>query len=107
MSAHDVVVVLVTVPEREVATRIATELINHRLAACINILSGCHSIYRWKGQIESADEVLMLIKSRRARFDDLAAAITAGHPYDVPEIVAVTPEAIAPAYAAFLDENMD
>ena len=88
----EVVIILTNLPDREAALRLARELIDRRLAACVNVLGECSSVYRWKGEVETAAEVPVLIKTRAARYADVEAAIRALHPYELPEIVAVPVE---------------
>lgn len=88
-AAADVAVVYVTAPSADVAKTIATHLVNDRLAACVNIVPGITSVYRWQGKVESEAEVLMLIKARRAALPALTAAVKQAHPYDEPEVLAV------------------
>ena len=85
----DTLVVFTNLPDREAALRFARELVERRLAACVNVLNGCTSVYRWKGAVERAEEVPVLVKTRGARYDELEAAIRELHPYELPEIVAV------------------
>ncbi|HXF66246.1 MAG TPA: divalent-cation tolerance protein CutA [Burkholderiales bacterium] len=85
----ETIVVLTNLPDRAAALRLAEALVERRLAACVNVLGSCASIYRWKGAIERADEVPVLIKTRAALYEELEAAIRAAHPYELPEIVAV------------------
>ena len=85
----DVIIVLTNLPDREAAVKLANALVANKLAACVNVLSGCTSVYRWKGTIESAQEVPVLIKTRAARYAEIEAAIRALHPYELPEIIAV------------------
>ncbi|MBI3042397.1 MAG: divalent-cation tolerance protein CutA [Betaproteobacteria bacterium] len=85
----EVIVVLTNLPDREAAVRLAEALISERLAACVNVLPECTSVYRWKGKLESAAEVPVLIKTRAARYEAVEAAIRALHPYELPEIIAV------------------
>jgi len=73
-------------------------LVERRLAACVNILSPCRSVYRWKGKTEDAEEFPVLIKTTRERYAELETAIRAAHPYELPEIVAVSLTAGLPAY---------
>lgn len=96
------VVVLVTAPEVEVARRIAHELVGGGFAACVNVLPGLSSIYRWKGAVEEASEVLLVIKSVRARLAELEAQLTRLHPYDVPEFVVLEPTHVSAPYLAWL-----
>jgi periplasmic divalent cation tolerance protein len=85
----EVIVVLTNLPDREAALKLARELVTQRLAACVNVLAECNSVYRWRGEIENAAEVPVLIKTRAARYAEVEAAIRALHPYELPEIVAV------------------
>src|SRR5258706_10947987 len=85
----DVIVVLTNLPDRAAALNLAQELVAKRLAACVNVLAECTSVYRWEGRIKSATEVPVLIKTRAQRYDEVEAAIRRLHPYELPEIVAV------------------
>lgn len=85
----DAIIVITNLPDREAANRLARELVASRLAACVNVLAECASVYRWKGALENAREVPVLIKTRAARYAEVEAAIRALHPYELPEIVAV------------------
>ncbi|HET7201261.1 MAG TPA: divalent-cation tolerance protein CutA [Burkholderiales bacterium] len=89
---------ITNLPDRESAGNLALALIEKRLAACVNILSPCRSVYRWQGRTESAEEFPMLIKTTRERYPALEAAIRAGHPYELPEIIAVPIAGGLPAY---------
>ncbi|HYQ72838.1 MAG TPA: divalent-cation tolerance protein CutA [Gammaproteobacteria bacterium] len=88
MSA-DLQIVLCTVPKRETAEMIADALVSEQLAACINILPGVTSVYRWQGAVEHSEELLLIIKTRKTAWPVLEARIQALHPYELPEIVAV------------------
>ncbi len=85
----EIIVVLTNMPDRDAALKLARELVAKRLVACVNVLAGCTSVYRWKGEVEEADEVPVLIKTRAGRYDEVEAAIRRLHPYELPEIVAV------------------
>jgi periplasmic divalent cation tolerance protein len=85
----DTLLVLTNLPDAASARALASDLVEARLAACVNILSPCHSIYRWQGRLEEAEEVPLLIKTTVARYAALEATIRARHPYELPEIVAV------------------
>jgi periplasmic divalent cation tolerance protein len=82
-------IVITNTPDRDVALKIARALIERKLAACVNILTECTSIYRWQGKLETATEVPLMIKTRAAIYDDVEAAIKSLHPYELPEIIAV------------------
>lgn len=87
----DFLIVLITVPSEEVGESIARHLLENHLAACVNILSGVRSLFRWQGEIHLDKEALLVVKTRRELFaDQLEPAVKAVHPYDVPEIIAFT-----------------
>ena len=83
------VVVLVTCPTRAVAKRIATQVVQRRFAACVNILPGIESQFWWKGRVDRCREVLLIIKTTAAGIPRLTQAIISLHPYDVPEVIAL------------------
>ena len=85
----EVVIVLTNLPDRAAAVKIAQELVARRLAACVNVFAECTSVYRWKGAVENAAEVPVLIKTRAGRYAEVEAAIRELHPYELPEIIAV------------------
>lgn len=84
---EDVRAVLVTVPDAEAGVRLARVLVEERLAACVNVLPGVRSIYRWEGTVQEEGEVLLIVKTRADRCDALGARVRALHPYAVPEIL--------------------
>ncbi|RPI40285.1 MAG: divalent-cation tolerance protein CutA [Betaproteobacteria bacterium] len=85
----DALLVLTTLPDRNAALALAHALIERRVAACASVLAECTSVYRWKGSVETASEVPILIKSTAAAYPELEQAIRELHPYELPEIVAV------------------
>lgn len=99
------IVVLSTVARAEDAERIGQALVARGLAACVNVVPGLVSIYRWKGEVERAEERLLLIKTRRETFAALREALVALHPYEVPEVLALPIEDGHAPYLAWLDEN--
>lgn len=103
MTGHPHQLVLTTVGDREAAERLARTLVEERLAACVNVLPAMQSVYRWKGQIESAVEQLLVIKTRTADYAAVESRIRALHPYELPEVIAVPIVAGLPAYLAWLD----
>jgi periplasmic divalent cation tolerance protein len=86
---HDTLLVFTNAPDRAVAMQLARTLVEQRLAACVNVLAGCTSVYRWDGAIETAEELPLLIKTRASRYAEVEAVIRKLHPYELPEIVAV------------------
>ncbi len=95
------ILVLVTVPSLAVGKKLGKRLVEAKLAACVNIIPGLTSIYRWQGRVETGKELLLLIKSEEGKWKDLEAAIRENHPYECPEIVAVPPSRMAKAYGAW------
>jgi periplasmic divalent cation tolerance protein len=89
---------LTNLPDRAAAERLAERVIAQRLAACVNILAPCRSVYRWKGAVQHDEEHPMLIKTTTDRYPALEAALREGHPYELPEIIAVPIERGLPAY---------
>ena len=102
MSTAETLLVLTNLPDADSAGRVARMLIDRRLAACVNILAPCTSVYRWQDAIETAAEVPVLIKTTLARYPELQAALTEAHPYELPEIVAVPLHEGLPAYLAWI-----
>ena len=86
-SAHRLI--LSTCPDRRTAKRIAKTLVAERLAACVNLVPAVESIYRWKGKIESATEILLVIKARAADYKRIDARLRSLHPYSLPEVIAI------------------
>ncbi len=99
--------ILCTCPDGDSAARLARGLVTRHLAACVNLVPGLTSIYAWQGNIETDQEVLLLIKSRSDRFEAIQAFIRAHHPYELPEIVAVPIEEGSPGYLAWLGDWLD
>ncbi len=101
------IVVLCTCKDQDEARRIAEALVESRLAACVNLLSGIQSIYRWQGKVETAHEVLLLIKSTAERFDELRARITELHSYETPEIIALPITAGSESYLRWISQETE
>jgi periplasmic divalent cation tolerance protein len=102
----NVLLVLCTFPDADQARQIGTVLVEKQLAACVNLLPGVTSIYHWQGKIEEAGETLAIFKTTRgawAAFEKLLAEL---HPYDVPEIVAVEPAAVAEMYSSWVRDEV-
>lgn len=91
-----------TCPDAEAAARIAQALVSEHLAACVSMLPGVRSVYRWEGAVEQADEVLLLAKTTVARLDALTARIHTLHPHELPEVIAVEVTGGSAAYLAWV-----
>src|SRR5580698_5210339 len=98
----DFQIVLCTCADREQAERIAHRLVEQHLAACVNILPGVHSVYRWQGAVESAAEVLLLIKTSSARNLEVQSTVASLHSYEVPEFLVLPVLGGSNAYLAWL-----
>ncbi len=96
------VVMLSTAGSREEADRIAAALVDERLAACVNVVAPVTSIYRWRGAVDRAEEVLLVVKTRRALVARVAARIRDLHSYELPEAIAVAIEGGSPEYLAWI-----
>lgn len=90
--------VLTTIDNREDAEELARAIVRNRLAACVNIVDHARSIYWWEDEIQEADEMILLIKTRKELVEDLEAFIREHHPYDLPEFVVMGPESVATDY---------
>jgi periplasmic divalent cation tolerance protein len=104
-ASSETLLVVTNLPDRDAAMRLGRALVEQRLAACVNVLNGCTSIYRWDGAIEQAEEVPLLIKTRAARYPELEALIRELHPYELPEIVAVPMVRGLPEYLDWVAEE--
>jgi len=97
--------VLTTCPDQETAQDIAWQLVDLQLAACVNIIPAIESVYRWQDKIESETEYLLIIKTQTDCYTELENTIQALHPYELPEVVAVSIEAGLPAYLDWINNN--
>jgi len=100
MTTTDALLVLVTVPNAETADKLGEALVGERLAACVNVIGGVRSIYRWKGAVERDEELLCVCKTTRDGFERLRARVVELHPYELPEVVALPVER---GHAPYLD----
>lgn len=98
----DALLCLCTCPDPATARQLAETLVDERLAACVNIVPGLRSVYRWQGATHCDEETLLLIKTTRARYPALQARLPALHPYELPELVAVEVADGLPAYLRWL-----
>ena len=99
-------IVLTTAGSEEEARKIAKHLVEHRLAACVNIVPQVESIYRWQGKVESSREWLLVVKSTAAKFAAVRDAIRELHSYDLPECIMLQIEDGSPAYLKWIDESV-
>jgi periplasmic divalent cation tolerance protein len=99
-------IVLSTAGSEDEARNIASSLIERRLAACVNIVPGIESIYRWQNKIESSREWLLLIKTTAAQFQAVQAAIRELHSYDLPECIAISISDGSPEYLNWIGDSV-
>ena len=99
------VMVFITCPDAESGARIARTLVEKGLAACVNLVKGVKSVYRWKGKVEEADEVLLIAKTRASLVEQLKEEVKAIHPYQVPEVVCTPITAALEEYVRWLEES--
>jgi periplasmic divalent cation tolerance protein len=101
------IVVLMTAANSEEATRIANWLVNHRLAACVQLVPEIQSIYRWQGKVARETEILLVAKTMSDKFDELERAVRDLHSYDTPEIVAIPATAVSAPYSEWLRTSLN
>ena len=102
----DKVLVLTTSGSDAEARKIANELVERRLAACVNIIPRIQSVYRWEGKIESAEEFLLIVKTTKPRSVDVKAAIRELHSYDLPECIVISMEDGSAQYLKWIEESV-
>lgn len=102
IAGMEILLAVTTLPDAEAAQALAARLVELRVAACVNVMAPCRSVYRWQGKVEDTQEVPLLIKTTAARYADLEAAIRAAHPYELPEIIAIPVTRGLPDYLAWV-----
>ena len=85
----DIQLIITNVPNRDVASQLASRLVESQLAACVNILAPCSSVYMWRNSLQTAEEILLLIKALKENYRAIEKEIQSLHPYELPEIIAV------------------
>jgi periplasmic divalent cation tolerance protein len=95
-------IVLTTAPDLDTARRLAKAMVEERLAACVNVVPGIESHYRWKGAVESASEILLVVKTTSDRLGELESWLARSHPYELPEFVALEPVHLGAQYGTWL-----
>jgi periplasmic divalent cation tolerance protein len=105
MPTDTVLLVISNAPNADTADRIATSLVDRKLAACVNVGAPMRSVYRWQGKVEQATELPLWIKTTATRRDALIVALNELHPYDVPEVLVVPVQDGLPAYLDWIREE--
>ena len=106
VNANEALVILCTAPNSDVGATLARGLVEAKLAACVNLIAGVRSFYRWKDAIEDEGEVQLVVKTRADRFEAVRAWIEAEHPYDTPEILALPVSHGSEAYLSWSGEQV-
>jgi periplasmic divalent cation tolerance protein len=105
MNTPEILMVITNLPDRASAERIADSLVTQGVAACVNILAGCTSVYHWEGKLNHTDEVPLLIKTTRTAYPQLEAALCKLHPYELPELIALPVSAGLPEYLNWVTQE--
>lgn len=107
MDEREVMVAFCTAPDEHEGARLARLLVEGRAAACVNVLPGLRSVYRWEGEIREDGEALMVAKTDRRRLPLLIDLVNSHHPYDCPEVVALPVTGGLPAYLKWVVDSLD
>ena len=102
----DPLLILTTTSSESEAKKIAEMLVKRRLAACVNVIPRIHSVYRWEGKVESAEEFLLLIKTTENKEAEVQAAIRELHSYELPECILIPIEGGSPEYLKWITESL-
>lgn len=101
----EALLVITNMPDRDQASRLARRLVESRLAACVNLLAECESVYAWQGAVESAREVPLLVKTVARHYPAVENMIRDAHPYELPEIIAVSVDNGLPEYLGWIESE--
>ena len=107
MEDPEFIIIFNTCPSQEIAVGLASGLVEKKLAACVNIIPAVKSVYVWQGKTECDDEVLLIIKTRGDRFEAISRHINKEHPYELPEVVAVSMSCGLPPYLSWINEVVE
>lgn len=100
-------IVLTNFPDRKTARQISSTLVKEGLAACINLIPGAESLYLWKGELQNDPEVQAVIKTTKDCYEELEKSLRRKHPYDLPEIIAISVENGNPAYLEWIEKVLE
>lgn len=101
----EVILIITNFPDKKTALAFAEKLVEEHLAACVNVLAECSSVYSWQGKIESATEVPVFIKTQPQHYDQVEQMIKAMHPYELPEVIIVPVSGGLPAYLQWIADE--
>lgn len=99
------ILIITNFPDKKAALALAVKLVEMHLAACVNLLNECSSVYSWQGETEIATEIPLLIKTQRQHYDQVEQMIKAMHPYELPEVIIVPVSGGLPAYLQWITEE--
>ncbi len=99
------ILIITNFPDKKAALALAVKLVEMHLAACVNLLNECSSVYNWQGETEIATEIPLLIKTQRQHYDQVEQMIKAMHPYELPEVIIVPVSGGLPAYLQWITEE--
>ena len=105
-TSEDIITLITTFADAETARQIGTQLVESQLVACVNVLPGVESIFRWQGEVQLDAEAIALIKTTRGRLEELEAWLQTHHTYEVPEILVLTPESGSARYLQWVRESV-
>jgi len=105
-TTEDILTLVTTFADAEAARQIGTQLVELQLAACVNVLPGVESIYLWQGEVRLEAEAIVLIKTPRGRLNEVESWLQTNHPYEVPEILVLTPESGSARYFQWVRESV-
>ncbi len=100
------IIILITAKDKSEADKIAKILIKNKLAACVNILTGIKSLFWWQGKIDQAKETLLIVKSKKEKFNRIVKLVKSVHSYEVPEIIAIPIVSGFKPYLNWIDESI-
>ncbi len=103
---QDIIVLLTTAPNQDVAEALGKELVAQQLAACVNLIPGMTSIYHWQGKISQDQEVQLIIKSHRRHKEAIEQLLNSSHPYDTPELLTINVESGSNAYIQWIQDSV-
>ena len=102
----EIILVLTNMPDQTSAAQLAEALVTQKLAACVNILAPCQSVYTWQGKLEHTVEIPVLIKTSQIQYNALEAAIIKAHPYELPEIITINVDGGLPQYLQWVNAQL-
>jgi len=107
VNPNQLLVVVTSLPNMEIAKSLARALVEQKIAACVQLIDGVHSIYRWEGKVCEEQEILLSAKTTSSKWPEISSFIQAQHPYDLPEILAFSPAQYAQQYGEWVEAEVN